>query len=141
VRRIQRTGTVVGFEGDSAVVELERKRECSSSLSCACCSVPQVQRVRVPGAGLEKGDTVSISQPAYLQHLSTAVVFVLPLLLIAAGGVIGWSLSGGEGGGEAGGIVGGLCGFAVAIGLAMAVNRWASHARNMEVERIAGARS
>ena len=141
MKRIERTGTVLGFEGDRAVVELEHKHECAPSLSCGCCSEPHVQRLRVPGAGLEQGDTVSISQPAYLDYLSTVVVFVLPLLLIIAGGVIGWALSGGEGGGEAGGIVGGLSGFAVAIGLAMVVNRWASHARNMEVKRIARAGS
>ncbi len=137
MKKREHIGTVVSVEGRTALVRLKADPNCGSKFSCSCCSVkPEAQTLRVPGTGLEEGDTVKVSVPAYVGYLSTVVVFVMPLVLAIVGFALGARF---EDTPEAQGmptIVGGVAGFALAVVIAMLVNRALTNARSCEVQQV-----
>jgi positive regulator of sigma E activity len=109
-------------------------------MRCACCGVASTgaRTIEVPRGDLEEGERVCVSVPLYAGYLSTLVVFVLPIVLALAGGVVGWVLEGRTTAHDLSIIVGGLCGFAVAVAVAALVNRRLSSEANLEVHRLDG---
>jgi positive regulator of sigma E activity len=128
-------GTVVEVEGDRAVVQLEEHESCGGTFSCACCAgaSQEPRKLHVTAEGLSVGDTVQVSIPAYAGYIGTLVVFLLPVGLFVAGMLIGGAVEGGEGANGMGPIIGGICGFALAVLIAMGVNRLLNRATVYEV--------
>jgi positive regulator of sigma E activity len=137
VKKIEHIGEVVEVEDGKAVVRLEAGERCGIGFSCACCASvkPDARTVRVPGEGLEVGDTVQVAIPAYTGYLSTFVVFILPIGLFVAGMIVGGMLESGEAH-DMGPLVGGAVGFGIAVVIALAVNRMLGRADRFEVRRI-----
>jgi len=140
MKMIEHVGTVVEVEGDRAVIELETNESCGSSASCGCCSALQSgrRRLRVERNGLEAGDDVEVTMPAASGYLSALVVFGLPLVLFVVGMLIGGQFEPAGGANDMATIIGGVCGLAVAVVIAIFVNRALSTGKNrLQVRRVA----
>jgi len=137
VKKIEHIGEVVEVGDGQAVVRLEAGERCGIGFRCACCASvkPDARTVRVPGEGLEVGDTVQVAIPAYTGYLSTFVVFILPIALFVVGMVVGGMLESGQAN-DMGPIIGGAVGFGIAVAVALVVNRMLGRADRFEVRRI-----
>lgn len=125
MKMIEHVGTVVEVEGRRAVVEVETNEQCGQGASCGCCAALQQgrRRLQVESNGLEAGDRVEISMPAYSGYLSALVVFGLPLVLFVVGMLIGGRFEPTGGANDMATIIGGVIGLAVAVLVAVLVNR------------------
>jgi positive regulator of sigma E activity len=139
MKMIEHVGTVVEVEGDRAVVELETTESCGSSAACGCCAALQSgrRRLQVEKNDLEAGDTVEVTMPAASGYLSILVVFGLPLALFVVGMVIGARFEPPGGANDMATIIGGVAGLALAVVVAVFVNRRLSKGKNrMQVRRL-----
>jgi hypothetical protein len=138
MKRVEHVGTVIEVGAESAVVRLDPEQCGHSGFQCACSAALRTEgrTVRVPRGGLEEGDTVAVSSPAYVEQVGMLTLFVLPLVFAAAGAAVGLSVGGEEGAHDMAPIIGGVVGFAVAIALATVVNRLLSRPDIFEVRRI-----
>jgi len=118
-------GSVVKVEGGRAVIQLEPDESCGGGFSCACCSLSrrEGQVIRIEAQGLEPGEAVRVSVPGYAGYVSSLVVFLLPVALFMAGVLVGGLFEGAEGARGTASVLGGVCGFALAVLIAVAVNR------------------
>ena len=140
MKTIDRTGTVVEVRDGYATVEICRDRCGTERWSCSCCSTgSRPERLRVDATGLNVGDSVEVSTPAYMAYIGVVVLFVLPLALAVCGGWIGAAIEGDTAAHGMPVIVGGIAGIAVWAPIAFVVNRLLSHPRNVEVRRLSGA--
>ena len=121
MKMIEHVGTVVALEGDQAVVELRSGESCEAGPlvgrlgACGCCAGARPERrLRVERAGLEAGDTVRVSVPAYAGYVRAAAVYGLPLAGFVAGLIVGGRFEPPGGANGTATIVGGLAGLAVA---------------------------
>ncbi|KPK62428.1 MAG: hypothetical protein AMK73_06140 [Planctomycetes bacterium SM23_32] len=138
VKTVEHMGTVVEVTEDKAVVELKVGQVCESPIRCACCTSVDAgpRRLRVPRGELEQGDEVCVAVPAYAGYVSALVVFALPILMFVVGAAVGWAVGGQDAANDAPIIVGGLGGFALAVLVAVLVNRRLGAARALQVRRI-----
>lgn len=138
MKRVEHVGTVVAIDGAKALVQLKPDESCGAGFRCACCvSVrSQGRQMEVDGAGLEEGDFVCISVPVYTAYLSTLVIFVLPIVLLIAGGAVGWLVEGRTVAHDMSIIIGMACGFTLAVLVAIIVNRRMAAGGGIEVRRL-----
>jgi len=141
MRKVDHVGTVVRVDGGKATIEVRAAEQCFTfAYRCACCDpkAPETKKIRVPRGELKAGDVVCVSIPAYRSYLSTLVVLGLPAALFAAGATVGWLLEERAGAHDLGVIMGGLCGFAVAVVVAVLVNRKLYDSAKFDVRAVAG---
>lgn len=139
MRKVEHVGTVVHVDGGKALIQLKPSDQCGNiGFRCACCASvqPEARKVRVERGDLEEGDVVCVSIPAPSGYMSALILFVLPMALFVLGAVIGWIAKGKAPGDDMPVIIGGICGFALAVLVAVIVNRRASNAQNLEVRRV-----
>ncbi len=133
---LTRTGTVVAVEGDVAVIRLRPPAGCGQGAACERCAFLRAAdlTLRVPRDGLEQGEAVRVSTPSGAATVGILVVYVLPLVLIVLGLVVGALVGGGHVGVEA--LAGGAVGFALAVGIALLANRHLARRGLRRIERI-----
>lgn len=145
MKMMEHVGTVVAVEGDRAVVELEAGADCGAAASCGCCAGQRsARRLQVERAGLQTGDTVEVSVPAYAGRLRALLVYGLPPAGLVAGLIVGGRYEPAGGANDMGTITGGLAGLLVAGAAALLAGRLLSTGRNRaQVRRVepGGARS
>ena len=83
----------------------------------------------------QRGRLRRILLPACSGYLSALVVFVLPMVLVIVGMIVGSALEQGSGR-DMPTLIGAAVGFALAIGIAVLVNKTITGEGNFEVERI-----
>ncbi|MHC4592187.1 MAG: SoxR reducing system RseC family protein [Planctomycetota bacterium] len=138
MRKLEHIGKVVEVSESSALVEL-RPSECRrAGFACSCCASAEAgpRTLKVARDALKEGDVVRVSVPAYVGYLSSFVVFVLPIVLIVTGAIVGWIAKGEAAAHDTPIIVGGVCGFVLAVAVALAVNHRLADARSFEVSRL-----
>ncbi len=139
MKRAQLVGRVTELGDEDAVVEVQEDEEsCLSAFSCSCCSTfcPQPRTLRVERGELEVGDEVRVTLPRFSGYLSAFIVFVLPIAFAVAGMIIGGRFRDASGGAELPTILGGVAGFALALLIALGVNRLLSDPGRYEVKRL-----
>ncbi|MHC5033751.1 MAG: SoxR reducing system RseC family protein [Planctomycetota bacterium] len=138
MRKLEHVGKVVKVSESSALVELSPSECRAAGFACSCCAsaLAGPRTLKVARDALKKGDVVRVSVPAYVGYLSTFVVFILPIVLIVTGAIVGWIVAGEAGAEDTPIIVGGVCGFALAVAVALAVNHRLADARTCEVNRL-----
>jgi len=98
---IEETAHVVAVEGEHAWVETERRSSCSSCSAKGCgtgalSSVlgAKVQRMRVSNpVNAEKGDAVVVGIDEGVLLKGSVLVYIMPLVLMLAGGLLGETLA------------------------------------------------
>lgn len=136
MKTIQRIGLVVDIGRERAEVAVTpRPGEVACRVGCGCCGAGP-GRLYVPRGDLEVGDHVRVTLPACSGWLSMLVVLVLPMALFVAGMVAGSAFEAHRGSPGLPTIAGGVLGFALAVLIAVAVNRRITGAHNFVVERI-----
>lgn len=138
MKMLEHVGTVVAIEGDRAVVELETGAKCGTAASCGCCAgLRSGRRLQVERAGLEAGDTVEVSMPAYAGRLRAMAVYGLPLAGFVAGLIVGGRYEPAGGANDTATIIGGLAGLLVGGAAALLAGRLLSTGRNRtQVRRV-----
>jgi positive regulator of sigma E activity len=138
MKRIEHVGTVVRIQGADALVELKPSERCGASFRCACCSSvrPEPRTLKVGRSDLEQGDVVCVSIPAYAGYVSTLAVFVLPIVLMIGGAIVGWLVEGKTASHDLPIIIGGVCGFALAVVVAAFINRRMTTPGGLQVRRL-----
>ncbi len=102
---MRRTGTVVRNENGELKVKVIRPTECEH---CGMCKEQQML-LDLPEGNFHEGDTVDIDMPADRVLRASALTYVLPLVLLFAGLLLGQPVSGALGiSGETASIVLGL---------------------------------
>jgi len=141
MKMIEHVGTVLEVEGEKATIELESNESCGLGAACGCCSAMQSgrRRLRVERNGLEPGDKVEVSMPAYSGYISALVVFGLPLALFVVGMLIGAQFKPEGRPNDAAIIIGGVGGLLVAAVVATLVNRLMTTGKNRTQVRRLGA--
>lgn len=98
---IEETGTVVGVEGDYAWVETQRRSSCGSceAKGCGTGALSKVlgarsQRMKAHNpVGAESGDSVVLGIEEGVLLQGSLMVYILPLVLMLAGGLFGESMA------------------------------------------------
>ncbi|MFP4057817.1 MAG: SoxR reducing system RseC family protein [Candidatus Brocadiia bacterium] len=117
-------GTVVAVEGDTARVRVQPGPHCGG---CCACSMlgggPPELELSAPEP-LHVGDRVVVEVDTSGTTLGAVLVFVLPLLGLVAGVVVGHHARPFGTSGNAGGLILGFGLLLALFGMAMAVDRW-----------------
>ena len=144
MKMIEHVGTVVAIEGDKAVVELQSGQACDTGplggrlAACGCCAGERPERrLYVERAGLEAGDAVQVSTPAYAGYVLALAAYGLPLAGFVAGLIVGGQFEPAGGANDTATIAGGLAGLAVAGAAAVLVVRLLNKGRSRpQVRRV-----
>ena len=92
---MEEKGKVIKANNKTLTVRFERKTQCSKCGACAFpAGSPHFDIELKNDAGAKEGDTVTVSMPGGSVLLSSALVYLIPLLFTAAGLAIGFALSG-----------------------------------------------
>jgi positive regulator of sigma E activity len=92
---MEEKGKVIKVSGGKATVRFERKAQCSKCGMCAFSpKSPYFDMELENSLGAGEGDTVTVSMPAGSVLLSSALVYLLPLLFTAAGLAVGFFAGG-----------------------------------------------
>jgi sigma-E factor negative regulatory protein RseC len=120
-------GTVVGIDGDYAIVRVEANSGCgrchepggcgATNIGQMFCAAPKTFRVRNSG-GRALGDEVTIAIAEGSIRRSALIAYVMPLLALLAGALAGHVL-----GGDVGAILGAVGGLVVAWIILRSVGR------------------
>jgi positive regulator of sigma E activity len=138
MKTVEEIGRVVDVTESKAEVLVRPPGGGGCGAGCACCGSSgggNARRLYVNRGELNEGDYARVIMPACSGYLSALVVFVLPMALVIVGMVVGSTLEQGAGH-DMPTIIGGAVGFAVAVGVAVLVNKTITGEGNFEVERI-----
>jgi positive regulator of sigma E activity len=138
MKTVEQIGRVVDVTESKAEVLVRAPGEGGCGAGCSCCgsaSGGSARRIYVNRGDLNEGDYARIEMPACSGYLSALVVFVLPMVLVIVGMMIGGTLEQGSGR-DMPTLIGGAAGFALAIGIAILVNKTITGEGNFHVERI-----
>ena len=136
MKKVEHVGTVVEVGEGTALIELKDEPGCGLRCACSCSLRSGSRTVRVARGDLEQGDTVRLFVPAWAGYLSIVIVFVLPIALFVAGGMVGAAFESGSGAHGTPTIVGAVAGFGLSILAAVLVNRWLTRVGSPEVQRL-----
>ena len=137
MKSIQHVGRVVDVSETKAEVLVRPADGGGCGVGCGCCGsgAGVARRFFVRRGELKEGDWARITMPACSGYVSTLVVFVLPMLMFIGGMIAGSAIQPGSGN-DMTTVLGGVVGFALAIGVAVLVNKKLTGADNFVVERL-----
>jgi sigma-E factor negative regulatory protein RseC len=100
-RPLEEVGTVVAVKGGLADVLLKRSRRCEGCGSCCVLTEEGMMLAEAENPlGAKEGDRVAVSLPWRRSLQAAYILYGVPLLAfflgLAAGGVLGWALFGGN---------------------------------------------
>ena len=139
MKTVEQIGMVVDVTDSKAEVLIRPPGGGGCGAGCSCCGSAagggSARRIYVNRGDLAEGDYARILMPACSGYLSALVVFVLPMVLVIVGMLVGSEFEQGAGR-DMPTLIGGAVGFALAIGIAVLVNKTITGEGNFEVERI-----
>jgi hypothetical protein len=138
MKKVEQVGRVVDVTETKAEVLVRPPGGGGCGAGCSCCGSAasgSARRIYVERGDLNEGDYARILMPACSGYLSALVVFVLPMVLVIVGMLVGSTMEQGPGR-DMPTLVGGAVGFALAIGVAVLVNKTITGEGNFQVDRI-----
>jgi positive regulator of sigma E activity len=138
MKTTEQIGRVVDVTESKAEVLVRAPGGGGCGAGCSCCGSAasgSARRIYVDRGPLNEGDYARIIMPACSGYLSALVVFVLPMVLVIVGMMVGSALEEGPGR-DMPTLIGGAAGFALAIAIAMLVNKTITGEGNFEVQQI-----
>jgi positive regulator of sigma E activity len=136
VRTDGREGTVVSTDDQQAAILIEADAACGRGVGCSHCSLfkPESHTIQVPCGDLAEGDRVRLVVSPGSAYRSIVLLFGLPMGLAVVGYFVGARLAGTAR--DVGGFLGCVGGFALAIVIALVVNRRLAGVSDLVIERI-----
>jgi len=126
---IEATGIVRAFDGDRALVEVQRRTACGGCASQDGCGTSVIaawfgrrpSRLWVHAlTPMRVGETVVVSLPEAMLLQASLLMYLLPVLGLVGGAALGNLLAGAATGGDLPGIAGGVLGLLAGLGASRA---------------------
>ena len=139
MRTVEHYGKVVEVSPGRTVVEFETPKSCGLGVTCACCSGEHggdARQVVVRRSDLKQGEHVRLQMPVWMDYVAALVLFALPIALFIVGAVVALAVDAPPHGADV--LVGGAAGAAVAVLIAIAVNRKLGDPALIQIERVDG---
>lgn len=92
---MREVGEIVQIKGNMAVIRIQRSSACRRCGACGFGSTPDEMLLTVPNSlGAKPGDLVELSLESVQLLKASAITYLIPLLALIAGVVVGYMLSG-----------------------------------------------